>query len=272
MNKLRKAFTAIREILKNPYLLNHVIDEELYWKKKVMKKHGFRYGLPQITITDLLGEFQEKVFPYAFLDGSSSPLDLVLLKGLVRKFGVKDYFEIGTWRGESAANVAPLVKNCFTLNLPDESMQKMGLDEDYIRLHRFFSKNIPNVTHLQADSLTFDFGSLDKKFDVVFIDGDHHYPSVKSDTEKVFGILKDEKSMVVWHDYAANPEKIRWSVLCGILDGWPPGYHKNLYHVSNTLCAVFLPDKLYKGPSSFLKSNNIPDKAFELTIRPEKIS
>ncbi len=271
MNKFRKAFTAIREIAKNPYLLNHVIDEELFWKKKVMKKHGFELGLPQVKITDLLGDFREKVSPYAFLDGSSSPLDLALLRGLAWNFGVEDYLEIGTWRGESAANMAPLVKNCFTLNLPDESMRQMGLAEDYINLHRFFSQNIPNVTHIQADSLTFDFETLDKKFDMVFIDGDHHYPSVKSDTEKIFRILKDEKSIVVWHDYASNPEKVRWSVLCGILDGCPPRFYKNLYHVSNTLCAVFLPDGIFDGTSSFLKANSIPEIAFEVTIRPEKI-
>ena len=75
--------------------------------------------------------------------------------------------------------------------------------------------------------------------DILFIDGDHHYESVKSDTKNAFSLLKDENSIIVWHDYGNNPSDIRWDVLKGILDGTPSDKIKNLYRVSNTLCAIY---------------------------------
>lgn len=66
----------------------------------------------------------------------------------MQKIEAEDYFEIGTWRGESVANVAPYVKNCFTLNLSDVVMLQKGLDKSYIQMHRFYSKGIKNITHL----------------------------------------------------------------------------------------------------------------------------
>jgi hypothetical protein len=99
---------------------------------------------------------------------------------------------------------------------------------------------------------------LNKKFDLVFIDGDHHYEMVKNDTEKVLRYLAHERTIVVWHDYARNPETVRWEVLAGILSGCQPGLHQNIYHVAHTLCAVYIPglfiDKSYlpfKSTGSF---------------------
>ena len=70
-----------------------------------------------------------------------------------------------------------------------------------------------------------DFEALNKKFDLIFIDGDHHYEMVRNDTAKVFQSLFHSGSTVVWHDYAFNPEKIRFEVLAGILDGCPTEFH-----------------------------------------------
>ena len=89
-------------------------------------------------------------------------------------------------------------------------------------MHRFFSKDIPNITHLQADSQTFNFSSLQKKFDVIFLDGDHHTESIVKDTQNAFQLLKDDNSIIVWHDYGLGTETTRFNVLAGILDGCPP--------------------------------------------------
>src|SRR5690606_41176729 len=58
-----------------------------------------------------------------------------------------------------------------------------------------------------------------------------------SDTENVFKHLIHENSIIVWHDYAYNPEKVRFEVMQGILDGIPKKFHSNIYHVANTMCA-----------------------------------
>jgi hypothetical protein len=36
------------------------------------------------------------------------------------------------------------------------------------------------------------------RFDLVFIDGDHSYPYVVSDTRNAFKVLRDDNPMIVW--------------------------------------------------------------------------
>jgi len=270
MNKTFKAINAFLKIIKKPYLLNLVLNDEKNWEKKVKHEFGFQSGLPLVKITNILTkDFKIEVLPYAFLDGSCTPLDLALIRGLAEKNSVKNYLEIGTWRGESVANVAPIANHCVTINLPDYVMKEYGMSEDYINTHRFFSEHLHNVTHIEHDSRDFDLKSLDKDFDLVFIDGDHHSKTIKSDTEKIFEIINPEKTIVVWHDYAYNPEKVRWSVLYGILSGCPRAYHQNIMHVSNTLCAIYLPDKnKFCTAKQKLKPYSKPELYFKVTIEP----
>jgi predicted O-methyltransferase YrrM len=237
MSKIGKLFKAFGLIARQPSLLNHVLDDNEQWKKKVKEKYGIDAGLPVVALDTFLKE--AKVNPYSFLDGTSLVTDLALLRALASRFTGCSYFEIGTWRGESVANVAEVAEECYTLNLPAHEMEQMGLDKKYIALHGFYSQNLHNVKHLHHNSLTFDFRSLGKKFDLIFVDGDHHYESVRKDTAGVFSLLKDEHSIIVWHDYASHPESVRWEVLCGILNGIPASEHKNLYQVSNTLCCIY---------------------------------
>jgi len=263
MNKISKAFRALGLIIRKPYLLNLINDDEQVKQHYVARKYKLPHGLPTVDITDFISE-EEEIAPYSFLEGSSLPTDFALLRSICRNYKVGDYLEIGTWRGESVANVAPLVKNCTSVNLPDDEMRRLGLDEAYIGLHRFFSKDLSNVTHIQADSKTFDFKSLNKKFDLIFLDGDHHTETVISDTKNAFSLLKDDNSVIVWHDYGLSTETPRFNVLSGILDGCPDNCVKDLYHVSNTLCAVYTKKKL---KSAFVRPNTKPNKLFLLKIK-----
>ncbi|MCK9613845.1 MAG: class I SAM-dependent methyltransferase [Bacteroidales bacterium] len=262
MSNFFKALKAVGLILRKPYLLNLICDDETVKQNYIEKKYHMSAGLPTIDISNFINSHEE-VTPYSFLEGSSLPTDLALLRAICRKNNVVNYLEIGTWRGESAANVSPLVKNCFTINLPDEEMLHLGMDDSYIEMHRFFSKGLPNVTHIQANSMTFDFSSLNKKFDLIFIDGDHHTEVIASDTKNAFKLLKDNNSVIVWHDYGLTTETPRFNVLAGILDGCPAEYRDNLYHVSNTLCAIFTKESLV---SKYRKSNTNPSKYFNVLL------
>lgn len=268
MNKVIKLFKALSIIISKPSVLNLILEKSDNFKKRVIKNYNLPQGLPQIDLKDIFPDFHETVFPYAFLDGSSSPVDLAVLKSLAKKFKVDDYLEIGTWRGESVANMASVVQNCFTLNLPDEQILKMSKSEKYVASHRVFSQNLPNVTHIASHSHTFDFESINKKFDMVFIDGDHHYEAVKKDTKIAFDIIKNNSSLIVWHDYASSPESVRWDVMNGILDGCPADKRNNLFHITNTLCAVYLSDNIYK--TSWLKPYELPNKQFKVSIEMNK--
>ncbi len=256
MKKLYKAFMGIYRIICNPWLLNNVINDESVMHTYVTQKYSMSNGLPLINIMKIWDGNLIHVEPFSASSGGSTPMDLLLLKALCLKFDLPDYLEIGTWRGESVANVASVAQNCVTVNLPDDEMRCMGLDEDYIQMHRHYSKNLKNVTHLYANSQRTDIAALDKKYDLIFIDGDHHREAVARDTATAFKMLKNERSIIVWHDYANDPESVRWSVLSGILDGCPSDQRNKLFHISNTLCAVYMPHDISSSPLAINKNEN----------------
>jgi predicted O-methyltransferase YrrM len=263
MSKIGKFLKAIGAIVSKPSRLNLVLDDNEVWKKNADQKIIEQNGLLQVDLLELFPGFNESVKPYSFLDGTSLITDLALLRSLARKFNKCEYLEIGTWRGESVANVAEVAAHCVTINLPDEELLRMGKSKEYISLHRFYSKDLKNVSHIQHNSLTFDYSTLNKKFDLIFVDGDHHFENVKKDTQNIFGLLKNEHSIIVWHDYAFSPEKIRWEVLSGILAGVPKPEHRYLYHVANTLCCIYSKQTL---KTRLFKVDQQPNKKFELTI------
>jgi hypothetical protein len=70
-------------------------------------------------------------------------MDMVLLKGLAKRFPSGAYFEIGTWRGESVANIASAGIHCTTFNLSDEQMRERNISDKIIRCTDFIQKKIP---------------------------------------------------------------------------------------------------------------------------------
>lgn len=268
MNKFKKIFITLKLLLKKPSLINLIIDSDERWNHFIQKKYPLKKQLPTIDFQDLLTDSNPTLNTFSFLGGGSLPTDIMLLKNVCKQIPECSYFEIGTWRGESVINVSKNAKECYTLNLSKKNILDLGLPVKYADLHGFYSKNQENITHLFGNSLTYDFGKLNKKFDVIFIDGNHKYNFVKNDTAKVFEHLIHENSIVIWHDYAYDPEKVRPEVLAGILDGIPEQYIKNLYHVSNTLCAIYTNKKI---ESSILNFPIKPEKYFSINATLNKI-
>ncbi|HLG35965.1 MAG TPA: class I SAM-dependent methyltransferase [Bacteroidia bacterium] len=263
-NKIYRALAAVAFLLRHPSSILQVYADADAHRKEVVRKYNLEKGLPVVDINDLLGSIDETLFPYSFLDGTSTPLDLALLKGFAKKNPGGDYFEIGTWRGESVVNVASAGMNCTTFNLSDEQLRQRNISEKIIELQGFYSKKIPAIRHVFGDSRTFNFNSLNQKFDLIFIDGDHNFESVRNDTAKMFGLLKDERSVIVWHDYGSTPEDIRWEVLHGILDGTPGHFRKNILRVSNTLCSIFIRDNFQTYFSEFPQT---PRHKFSVSVQ-----
>ncbi len=263
-NKIEKACRALKLIFKRPYLLNLVLESEDVYKQKVSENYGLEDGLPLLHLETLFPGFQETVSPYAYLSGATMPIDIALLKSLARRQNVRSYFEIGTWRGESVANVAAVVPDCVTLNLSREEIVALTGDETYANDHARFSKSLHNVTHLQGNSQTFDFTPHLRRYDMVFIDGDHHSEAVKKDTQTAFRLLRDEKSVIVWHDYGYDPETIRWSVLNAIWEGTPGAKRQYLYQVANTMCAVYIPESFQ---TEKLTPHATPKHYYEVSLR-----
>ena len=273
MSKINKALKALGLIFRNPALLNRVLSDPGYWKEYVTKKYGMQDGFPLLSMDQLSGSNAYTVDPLTFLDGGSLPTDIALLRSLASWFSDCTYFEIGTWRGESVANMAAVAKECYTLNLSDQEMKERGIGDDYVRAHRLFSGDKKNVTHLYGDSRHFDFQGLNRKFDLVFIDGDHHHDFVKHDTEQAVRHLVHEKSIIVWHDYAYHPEELRYEVIAAILDGLPEQMHAQLYHAAHTKCAVYIGQAWdRKFVTRTFTSPAKPDQYFSLEMRLNRIS
>lgn len=248
MSRLSKTLRGLSSLVRNPWLLNHVLAADTQaWQRRALAHAPQRpltaAGLPLLQLAPLLPPAGETVRPFAFRDGGSLPTDLALLRALARQMPGCRYFEIGTWRGESAANVAEVATTVHTLNLSAVEIRALGLPERYIELHGFFSKPLPNVTHLHGNSATFDFAALGH-FDLIFIDGDHAYEAVRTDTRRVFEHLVGPETVVVWHDASRQPGEPRWEVLAGILDGLPTAAPGQLVQVENTLCALYSPKVL----------------------------
>ena len=272
-NRLLTGLRALRSLVRQPSLLNHIVaSDESAWQRRALA-HASRWpglmplGLPTTPLADLLPAAGDTVELFAFGGGGSLPTDLLLLRALVRRAGpATRYFEIGTWRGESAAAVAPLAAGVSTLNLSPEQLRGLGLSERYIAQHGHFSRALPNVRHLLGDSATYDYAGLGPQ-DVVFIDGDHRYAAVRADTARVFAQLVGPRTAVVWHDAARQPGQPRWEVLAGLLDGLPPDAPGHLYAVSHSLCALYVPEPLPAAPAEALPA---PGAGFRVMVTPLK--
>lgn len=245
------------------------VQEQIYFKNKLISEYKIEQ-LPTVNILDLFPDLNEEIDSYSFLNGTSLITDLVLLKSLAKKYDECAYLEIGSWRGESLVNVYNVTEDCTSLTLSADEMRKLNFGEDFISVHGVYSDHIEAINRIEANSHTFDFKQLNKKFDLIFVDGDHSYEGVLNDTKKVFPLRKHENSIIVWHDYGFHTENTRYTTLKAILDGIPKEKHKNLYHISNTMCAVYIEN--LNLPTQFTKFPSFPNKKFSIKINGEKIS
>ena len=149
------------------------------------------------------------------IDGSVSPLELMVIAKMVRFFNPRTLFEIGTLDGRTTLNLAA---NCspnarvYTLDLPKEELKRTKLtlapgDRGFIEKDRsgsrFQGTDVhPRITQLFGDSATFDFSPFYNSVDFVFIDGSHSYPYVLNDSKVVLRLLRNGKGVILWHDYA----------------------------------------------------------------------
>lgn len=263
---------GIKLLLQNPLAVlkeGMKVREQHYFKKKIISEYNIEQ-LPTINILDLFPNLDEEIDSYSFLNGTSLITDMILLKSLAKKIDSCAYLEIGSWRGESLVNVSNVTDDCTSLTLSSDEMKQLNFGDEFIKVHGLFSNHISTIKKIEANSQTYDFNQLNKKFDLIFIDGDHSYQGVLNDSKKVFPLRKNSKSIIVWHDYGFHTEDTRYTTLKAILDGIPKDKHKNLYHVSNTMCAVYMEG--IELPTEFTKFPSFPDKKFSLKIKGEKIT
>lgn len=261
---------ALKVLFQNPFGV--IVEgirarEQKYYKSKLFSKYGITQ-LPTIDFLDLFPELDETISNYSFLKGTSLITDLLLLKSFAKSFESCSYLEIGSFRGESISNISDVTNDSTSITLSSEELAAMNAPKGFTDMLGIFLKDIHTINRIEHNSHTFDFGSLNKEFDLIFIDGDHSVKGVINDTQKAFPLRKNSKSVVVWHDYGYNTEDVRYSTLFGILNGLPKEHHKNLFHISNTMCAVYIEDANF--PTTFTNFPTFPNKVFSLKVSAKK--
>jgi hypothetical protein len=234
-----KAKRVLMTLITNPRSITRVINRENEMKRRVNNRHRIEEGLPIKNILSLVPNLTDfTVRPYLFSYGSTLSIEVAMMKGIAHQIPECRFLEIGTYRGETAANLASVCKEVVTVDMDKEAGK--------------FCRGISNVKQVIDDSITMDWKRLGK-FDLIFIDGNHSYIGVKADTENALCILK-EGGIIVWHDYTMRfrleiegRDHIRWEVLAAILDGVPKDDHKHLSYISNTMSVVFCKRQLEDG-------------------------
>lgn len=264
----------IRTLLNKKKEIRGAADRILHEEKvdKILEKYGMK-ALPSVRYSDLMQLFPEHdpdkpiSITSDLMNGSSPINDYYFLCRIAQALGAKKYFEIGTWVGLSAYNISENTGKdveIYSLDIPYDhpDIKYFNIPTE---IFGHFSKNIANVSHLKSDSKSFDFGPYEKQIDLVFVDGNHSFDYVKSDSKNALSLIKSDRSVIAWHDYILGGELNR-NVLTGILEGIPAGEHKHLIHLYQSNMALF--SRSFQFKSAGFTQWSLPDTVFEFTISP----
>ena len=155
--------------------------------------------------------------PWCDIPGTSlEPYELLCLAAIARHRLPRRMLEIGTFDGNTAVNLAanaPENALLTTVDLPPdwtggvEALQTRIPNASLNLTDRArVGREIPNspwagkIRQVFGDSAALDWTSLGGPFDLVLLDGCHHYDYVRSDTANARACLADG-GLLVWHDY-----------------------------------------------------------------------
>jgi hypothetical protein len=153
--------------------------------------------------------------------GSLTLLETYVLISIARIVNAAHVFEIGTFKGITARNLARNIDGCI---------HTLDLSEKFASFGPF-----SNITGHVGHSLAFDFSPFHRKMDLVFIDGGHDYDTVAADSYRASQIIKKEgEAAIVWHDYA-NPRYPAVKAFVDQTDSAEGGWY---FHIEETHLAV----------------------------------
>jgi Methyltransferase domain len=202
--------------------------------------------IPTLAVTQLFPNLFQTAVCLSEIGSSpsgTSVFETYILASLVQCLKPRTLFEFGTSEGRTTLQLA--------LNSPDDAtIYTLDLPENHVtRYDRAFPgesafRRLPvgglfnahsearKITQLLADSASANLGWLRGKVDFVFVDGDHAYEYVKSDSENAFSMLSPN-GVVLWHDYGR-----RWKDVARCLAEIAAQKKKRLYHLDGTCLVV----------------------------------
>jgi hypothetical protein len=200
-------------------------------------------NIKEINLGEFLSKIKEiKLSNITYMYGAESGiLDYAFLRALIVKFNLKTYLEIGTFLGTSIDAVADVTKKCYGVTLPRETLNYYFDTKNMKNFSRYFSDKIINANIFECDSKIFDYTQIEEQIDIYFIDGDHTYEGVYTDTKRVFERVDTDNTFVVWHDF--KNYKHSKEILQAIADAIPVHLMSRIYGVDNNMCGIYIPDK-----------------------------
>ena len=171
--------------------------------------------VPKITIGDLLGnDISLKLTEVDAIEGNVVECELLVIAALVNQAESSVCFEIGTFDGRTALNIAmnqPVDGQLFTLDLlrSEINTTQLSLDKAEVRYidkpasgTRFAGHQLANkITQLYGDSATYNFSQFHKSVDFMFVDGSHSYEYAMSDSLAAIKMVRPNTGIILWHDY-----------------------------------------------------------------------
>lgn len=223
--KTIKIIKKIPQAVKNPERAL-----ELFWTrmfpigikpkdKEAYRIAGWKYGsLPRVHIQELfpqIGSVDIQMLRVmdrrigTSLDGN----ELMLLLTITKFIRAKHVLEIGTWDGNTTLNFAaniPSDGSVTTVDLPPNWNGEMALkipqlclnvtDRSRVGLQYKNTIHEKKIHQIYEDSAKVTASKFQKKFDLAFIDGCHHYHYVENDTKLSLECI-NSGGIIIWHDY-----------------------------------------------------------------------
>src|ERR1700730_18260587 len=193
-----------------------------------------RLTLPTLSLADLFPDFDERIVSIGPIPrGSwSTPLgDLVMLLKIAACTEPMRLMEIGSFRGYTALFLAQHIS-------PDAKIVTIDRHPDHGEAYR--KTSLARMIERRVGETDRAMFARDESasYDLIFVDADHSYLSVRNGTELVLPLLSPA-GFIVWHDYA------NWGYFCG--ENGVPEYLKELggrlpiAHVQGTVLAIHSP-------------------------------
>lgn len=205
-----------------------------------------------------------------FLGGGSGILDYVFLKTVAKVSKTREYLEVGTYIGESINNLTDHCERLYSVTsvVGEGTLQRKACQywkiPDYSDRLAYDKK----IIHYYGDSKDFDFSKHADTVDLYFIDGDHSYDGVYSDTKNIFS-NKREDAIVIWHDFIGLNNQYSMEVVKAVKDVLGEEF-RNVYVTNNNMCGIYVPPNRFCEFDFVLRERKYEENAslytYDITI------
>jgi predicted O-methyltransferase YrrM len=216
----------LKKILKNPFIAFVLIWRRVFpfgIKPKDMEAYrigSWSYGkLKRVFVTEIFPGIEKieatvrNAFDKDFYT-SADMQEVFILCSIMKHCKAKNVLEIGTFDGNTTLNLAlnlPMDGKVTTVDLPQDwdGSLELQIPEIYKnvtersgvgRQYHEYPELEGKIKQVFGDSAKLDWNTLNTPFDMIFLDGCHHYEYVKKDTENALKHLK-KGGVLLWHDY-----------------------------------------------------------------------